>query len=188
MSEERLNDELAAIEAALASLAPAKSGIERDSLMFLAGKASAGRQPAFGVRRFIAAFCGTAGTASGTRRAEEKAAISRRTPKLLWPMATTASLAAATIFGVLWVTGNRPRTIDQTIGVSVADLQPLMDRPGDTSPSSPWENRRLYRLVLERGFDALPESTGHFFPGTSSTPHDETYRSLLRQFLDNPTG
>jgi hypothetical protein len=41
MSEKRINEELAAVEAALASLKPAASGVDRDRVMFLAGRASA---------------------------------------------------------------------------------------------------------------------------------------------------
>jgi hypothetical protein len=41
MSEKRLNEELSAVEAALASLKPAASGADRDRVMFLAGRASA---------------------------------------------------------------------------------------------------------------------------------------------------
>jgi hypothetical protein len=188
MSEERLNDELAAIEAALSDLTPARSGIERDRLMFLAGKASAGRQAAFGVRRFIAAFCGTAGTAIHVRNTEQKAAMNRRTPQLLWPMATAASLLVAMAFGILWAKGSNPKPVGPTGNVAIAGSPAIAPVPGDTSPPSPWENRRLYRLVLEKGFDALPESTGHFVPGVRSEPRDETYRSLLKQFLDNPNG
>ena len=38
MSEKRINEELAAVEAALASLKPAASGVDRDRVMFLAGR------------------------------------------------------------------------------------------------------------------------------------------------------
>jgi hypothetical protein len=41
MFQERLNPELAAVEAALASLVPKASGVDRDRLMFLAGQAAA---------------------------------------------------------------------------------------------------------------------------------------------------
>ncbi len=40
MSEKRLNEELAAVEAALASLKPAASLVDRDRVMFLAGRMS----------------------------------------------------------------------------------------------------------------------------------------------------
>ncbi|MGA2060557.1 MAG: hypothetical protein ABSG67_08760 [Thermoguttaceae bacterium] len=41
MSEKRINEELSAVEAALASLKPAASGVDRDRVMFLAGRMSA---------------------------------------------------------------------------------------------------------------------------------------------------
>jgi hypothetical protein len=41
MSEQRINEELSAIEAALESLKPAASGADRDRIMFLAGRMSA---------------------------------------------------------------------------------------------------------------------------------------------------
>jgi hypothetical protein len=40
MSEKRINKELVAVEAALASLKPSASGTDRDRVMFLAGRAS----------------------------------------------------------------------------------------------------------------------------------------------------
>ncbi len=71
MSEERMNEELAAVEAMLGSLTPAASNVQRDWLMFLAGRASLDRlvesscRPLtpphcnggafFGGRRFLAA-------------------------------------------------------------------------------------------------------------------------------------
>ena len=46
MSQEPLNPDLAAVEAALASLAPRPSTIDRDRLMFLAGQAAKARDRA----------------------------------------------------------------------------------------------------------------------------------------------
>jgi len=45
MSEKRLNEELAAVEAALGSLQPKSTALDRDRLMFLAGRAAAERKP-----------------------------------------------------------------------------------------------------------------------------------------------
>jgi hypothetical protein len=155
MSEERLNDDLAAIEAALCSLTPARSSIERDRLMFLAGK---------------------------------KAATSHRSAKLLWPMATAASLLAAATFGILWAAGNNPRLVERPAVVSIAGTPIPVDVLTDASPPSPWENRRLCQLMLEKGIDGLPQPSSHRVSGALPMPVDDTYRSLLRQFLDNPTG
>jgi hypothetical protein len=159
MSEERLSDELAAIEAALCSLTPTPSGIQRDRLMFLAGKASVNRKSRY--RRRIAA--------------------------LLWPIATAASLLAATTFGILWAAGNHARFVEPTAGIFVAGSPMTIDLPADTSPPSPWANRRLCQLVLEKGIDALPESSSRCVSGLPLVPREESYRSLLKQFLDNPT-
>jgi hypothetical protein len=46
MSQEPLNPDLAAVETAMASLAPRPSTIDRDRLMFLAGQATRGRDRA----------------------------------------------------------------------------------------------------------------------------------------------
>jgi hypothetical protein len=155
MSQERLNDELAAIEAALCSLSPAHSGIERDRLMFLAGK---------------------------------KAAMNRRTPKLLLAMATAASLLAAATFGTLWVAGNQPRLVERPVVVAAVGTSIPVEVFADASPPSPWENRRLCQLVLEKGIDGLPQPSRRRISSVLPMPAEETYRSLLKQFLDNPTG
>jgi hypothetical protein len=159
MSEERLSDELAAIEAALCSLAPAPSNIQRDRLMFLAGKASV-----------------------------NKAVSHRRLAAMLWPIATAASFLAATTFGILWATGNHPNLVERTSRIPLADSPMTVDLPLDASPPSLWANRRLCQTVLEKGVDAMPESSAHRVSGSPFVPREESYRSLLRQFLDNPTG
>ncbi|MFZ1935454.1 MAG: hypothetical protein WCB27_25905 [Thermoguttaceae bacterium] len=159
MSQERLNDELAAIEAALSSLTPVASGIDRDRLMFLAGRNAASR---------------------GSPR--------RRLAAKIWPMATAASLFVAATFAILWGTSKKPQLVERSDNVLMADVPAAVDVRVDASPPSPWENRRLYRLVLEKGIDALPESPGHFVPGAPAVPHEETHRNLLKQFLDNPNG
>jgi len=89
---------------------------------------------------------------------------------------------------LLWATGNSPRLVEQITNVSVASLPMTIDLPADTSPPSPWANRRLCQLVLEKGIDALPESSSGCVSGPPFVPREETYRSLLKQFLDNPTG
>ena len=78
--------------------------------------------------------------------------------------------------------------VERAADVAVADSPMNIDLPADTTPPSPWENRRLCQLVLEKGIDAMPESSGHSISGVPPAPHEETNRSLLKQFLDNPTG
>jgi hypothetical protein len=65
---------------------------------------------------------------------------------------------------------------------------PELDDSGEAGPPSPWANRHLCRLVLEKGVDALPELRSAGVSGILRVPREETYRSLLKQFLDNPTG
>jgi hypothetical protein len=93
MSEKRLNDELAAIEAALCSLQPVPSNVQRDRLMFLAGRASADRLPLHGRPRL---------------------------PAWLWPCATAASLLVAIALGVLWSTGGKPEIVERVVYVPAA--------------------------------------------------------------------
>ena len=72
MADEERNEDLDDLEAALASLSPRGSRIDRDRLLFLAGRASA--EPTSG---------------SSVRR------------RWLWPAATAASLTAACVLGAL---------------------------------------------------------------------------------------
>jgi hypothetical protein len=160
MSEKRIDDELAVIEAALGTLTPAVSSVGRDRLMFLAGRASAGNS-----------------------RARRQQGITA----WLWPCAMAASLLVAATFGLLWAAGNNPRPVEPSAGVSVASLPAIVELPADTSPPSPWANRQMCRLVLEKGIDALPQSKCRCSSGTWPVQREETYRSLLKQFLDNPT-
>lgn len=94
MFEDRLNDELAAVEAALASLTPTRSGVQRDRLMFLAGRAS------------------QADGALLRRR--------RRFTVWLWPCATAASLLVAAVLGVVWAAGGRPEVVERVVYVPAA--------------------------------------------------------------------
>jgi hypothetical protein len=70
MSQEPLNPELAALEARLTALTPRPAGLDRDRLMFLAGRAAAAQ----------------------TAR--------RGWTSWLWPCATAASLALAVVLGL----------------------------------------------------------------------------------------
>jgi hypothetical protein len=188
MSQERLNDELAAIEAALCSLTPAATGCDRDRLMFLAGRASA--------KGTLPLECGDSSPLSVERfepprhacHAEKKAAMNRRTPKLLWPIATAGSLALAATFGILWAGVNNPKPVERTAELVVAPMPMTVDLPADTLPPSPWANRHLCQLVLEKGIDAMPEWSANHVSGVLPVPREDSYRKLLKQYLDNPTG
>jgi hypothetical protein len=148
-----LSGELAAIEAALRSLAPVPSGVDRDRLMYLAGRAS-GRPGA------------------------------RRAVSWLQTCVTAASLLGAVVFGGLWAGGQRAD------GGRLAQA-PSATSPGTldgatvlvTTPLSPWSNRRLCQLVLEKGVDAMPSSAGPLGSGSCEAGPPETYRSLLNDYL-----
>jgi hypothetical protein len=159
MSQERLNDELAAIEAALCSLTPGASGIDRDRLMFLAGRSSTKRRSPR--RRFATVF---------------------------WPTATAASLLTAAVFGILWSAANRSQRVERIAVISDAAQPVPFDDSADALRPSPWENRRLCQFVLEKGIDALPEASAHRVSRVLPAPREDSYRSLLKQYLDNPTG
>ncbi len=54
------------------------------------------------------------------------------------------------------------------------------------SPPSPWENRRLCQLVLEKGIDAMPEPDRT--PVRRLPPlRRDTYREVLDQFFNEPS-
>lgn len=78
MQPEHLRPELAAVEAALASLAPRASGLDRNRLMYLAGQAA------------------------GLKTAR------RRPAAWLWPCATAASLLLAAVLGLRGSTSREP--------------------------------------------------------------------------------
>lgn len=157
MSEKRLNDELAAIEAALGSLTPVPSGVSRNRLMYLAGRASALRR-------------------------------SRSAAAWLWPCAMTASLLVAATFGTLWATGGRPEVVERVVCVSAESVSAAFDFPPVAASSpSPWANRRLCQLVLEKGINALPQPNIGSAPNTPARRRQESNRDLLNQLLKGST-
>jgi hypothetical protein len=175
-SENRLDSELAAIEAALGSLAPASSNIRRDRLMFLAGSASVDARPAAQTSR------------------------SRGAAVWLWPCATTASLLVAATFAALWATHlpsfasvGRDEVVakrdegskDLTISIA-SSPQPSLFPKDEGTTSSPLflGNRQLCQLVLEKGIDALPKQEVFPHRGKPAVPRQDGYRDLLRQLLD----
>ncbi len=156
MSEKRLDDELAAIEAVLGSLTPAPSSVRRDRLMFLAGRASAKPQPRHS--RYITAW--------------------------LWPCALSASLMAAVTFGLLWSARGTPQIVERVVYVSARSLPPVPEfSPVSESPSSPWENRRLCKLVLEKGVDAMPQLNTPAASTAPIAPRRDSYRDLIDELL-----
>ncbi len=158
-SKNKLTPELVAIEAALGGLSPRPSGIQRDRLMFLAGRASAG-----GVGEYATA----------------------RRGRLLWPCVAAASLLAAAVFASLWGVG-RTSEVGGRPAANFARQTPLptCDDPDDASPPSPpspLENRRLCQLILEKGIEGLPRPEAIPCRGKPPPPRKDSYFDLLKQF------
>jgi hypothetical protein len=155
MSEDRVNDELASFEAALESLRPAPSCIDRDRLMFLAGRAAAADR-----------MVGTAAGPTGPRF------------RLLWPAATAVSLLVAVALGTLLAMrgprqpvtrapsprpgihrpGNPgPDALEPSVSGADGTLWPAL---AATTPAELSAGRNSYlalrRAVLREGVDALP--------------------------------
>ena len=135
MPEERLNDELDALETALASLSPKGSGVDRDRVMYLAGRAAARKSPLPAER-------------VGTSR--------------LWHVATALSLLTAVSFGGMLLVRGGPEVVyiyrNEPTGVSQPD-RPEVAVQDDHRPQQVQilaDYLRLRRLVLADGLNALP--------------------------------
>jgi hypothetical protein len=130
MSEERLNDELTAIEAALGNLTPVASSVQRDRVMFLAGRAMAGRATPPCRRRWAA---------------------------WLWPCATSASLLAAAVFGVLWSTSNRSTIVERVVYVQAARSSAPLQASAAKPSSSSFAKWQLAPATRKKATDAVPQ-------------------------------
>ena len=163
MSEKPVKRELSAVEAALGSLRPTPTGVDRDRLMYLAGQAAASRSR--GGRRPLA--------------------------DRLWACATAASLLMAVGFASLWLTAEpevrivyveqgdeTPKPVPQP--TAAADQEVERARPQKT-----WRTDyfRLRHLVITEGIDGLPPS--HSGPGVEvetlrwRSVHDRTLEELI---------
>jgi hypothetical protein len=129
MSEERLSDELAAVEAALSSLTPVASNIQRDRVLFLAGLASADR-------------------VSLPRR--------RRLADWLWPCATSASLLLAAAFTTLWAVGGKQEFVERVVYVSVERPATVPSERTVRRPSPAFANWQPAPLARRKTIDASP--------------------------------
>jgi hypothetical protein len=149
MSEKRITEELAAVEAILASLKPAASGVDRDRVMFLAGRASMTanalpRQhkiihwlwPCITAVSLLMAIASSGmllmqGTATGAKVAaylkSDKAQKSDNIPKILW----------------------YPDTQKETHEVQ-------RSRPSSGRDNIAMDYLSLNLLIAEKGIDALP--------------------------------
>lgn len=144
MSETEMNDPLAAVEAALRSLRPSPSGLDRDRLMFLAGQRALGNRP---VRR------------------------RRRGPSWLWPCTTAASMLLAVTLGSMLLVQGKPEVGEPATYVHVdtsaattakrSDVLPAADAKdfqvalGARRPRSDY--LKLRQQLLAHGVDALPK-------------------------------
>jgi hypothetical protein len=167
MSEKRLNEELSAVEAALASLKPAASGVDRDRVMFLAGRTSAeGDSPIFAAQK------------SGQSPSYFSASPKRLKTQWLWPCTTAVSLLLAIASsGMLFLrgtaTGEKEAAYGKSNNTQIAENtpQPLwyeharketseVKRPRPYPSSGrgniPMDYLSLNRLIAEKGVDALP--------------------------------
>jgi hypothetical protein len=128
MSEKRLNNELADIQTALSSLTPVGSRIQRDRLLFLAGRASA-----------------------------DVASLHRpRLATWLWPCATAASLLVATALGSLWVVGGRPEVIERVVYVPAAGPSATSTRSASVRSSTAFADWQPAPWSRSKSVDSLP--------------------------------
>ncbi len=163
MSEERMSHDLAAVEAALASLRPAPSALDRDRLMFLGGQASARRQRAWGASWLWP--CATAATVLVACTLGVLLA-GRSGPQVVERIVYVES-------GGHPDTGVRPHEASPAQGGSERLLAGREELPVDYL--------ELRQLVLARGLDALPAPSSATPPDRQGPPARSDYRHLLEQ-------
>jgi hypothetical protein len=163
MSEKRLNEELAAVEIALASLKPAASLLDRDRVMFLAGRMSA---------------------------VANAPLLQKQITPWLWPCVAAVSLfLAIASSGMLFLRGTamgkKQASYAESNTIQTAENipQPLwyehmrketseVKRPYPSSgrDNIPMDYLSLNLLIAEKGIDALPGPS--WIPiGPEKTPH-----------------
>jgi hypothetical protein len=132
MSAERLNDELKAVEAALTSLRPTASTIQRDRLLYLAGRASAARVATQRRRKMLA---------------------------WLWPCTTAASLLAAATFGVLWAADTNTQVVERVVYVQVDRQSTVVAHSAATRSSAPFADWQTTLQTRKHRKDVSPQPT-----------------------------
>jgi len=162
-----MSEDVAAVEAALASLSPAPSTVDRERMMYLAGRASA---------------------AVGSPRRPA------RTGRL-WPLATAASTLLAVTFGALLLVRGSPPVETRVVYVEAppADGHAVPRQP--TGPASPGDRLRkgpistdylrMRRLVLSKGIDALPAPKARRGTGIEAPWRARDYHQQLRELLED---
>lgn len=160
MSEERLNEPLATLEAALASLQWRTPSLDRDRLMYLAGQAS--------VRR-------------------PKGALRTHRAGWLWPVATAASLLLAVTLGGMLLVSPREQTIERMVYVPVDRPRDSAGAPGSitaslvelSGPPLRTDYLALRSLVLTQGVDAWRMPLGTGSPGGATLTPADAYRGSI---------
>ena len=152
MSEERLNEPLRAVEAALASLAIKPTQLSRDRVIFLAGQASARQSES----RRDSPTCTPLACLAGER-------LGVRGARWFWPLSTAASLLVAVTLGGVLLLGPKSQIIERVVYVpadrqvdSVEKQDPLNLHYVE-SPEPPRHDYLVLRqLILTRGVEAMP--------------------------------
>ena len=134
MSQEDLSEELTAFEAALSSLGPKASSLDRDRVMFLAGQAA-----------------GKSSLPAGRLRAS-----------WLWPCVTAASLLAAVTFGGMLLVRGGPQIAD--LGPQDESIAVARGYDSFQGKKPRTDYLKLRQLVLAEGVEALPAPAPVFAP------------------------
>jgi hypothetical protein len=163
MSPERLNQDLAAVEAALTSLSPAPSTLDRDRVMYLAGQASGRRQRAS--RASWLWPCTTAATVLVACTLGVLLA-GRSQPQM--------------VERIVYVESGRPGDTEvrpHEASVAEGGRESLIP----SREQLPLDYLKLRQLVLAHGIDALPEPKPAMAPDRKGPPSPSDYRHLLEQ-------
>ncbi len=146
MSEEKRNETMTELETALAALEPQSSVVDRDRVMFLAGRASANKSALPAKRSLIA---------------------------LLWPLVTVASLFLAVTFAAMLLARGKPQVVYVEKSESVAEPHQEETSVIGGEDQEPKHRKvrvdylKLRRLVLTEGVDALPSPEPRLAPNGS---------------------
>ena len=193
-TEEKLPDELKSVETALRGLMLATGAIDRDRLMYLAGRASALNEISSGATGSASAELSAnsipqnTGGASGTRR-------SIRIKRFGWPLATAALVLLSLTLGgrVIYLSGLTERIVlVERAGASGNLPIATMTVPGQGSASSMvgflptpgggFSYMQLRNAVLNRGVDALPTQAVSN-PASAPNAHAPRWPSLRDDLL-----
>jgi hypothetical protein len=152
MSQEDLTSEQIAFEATLSAMRPAVAAVDRDRLMYLAGRASAEAD-----ERSIASTKGW-----------------ERLRTWLWPCATAASLLLAVGLGAIAL--GPSQVVERIVYVERERPVPVLPIPSsDRDELRPTADYlRLRELVLREGVDAIPASSRRPDNGQAPVPQGPT--------------